>query len=68
MTPDVARAWQRVLRDFALIAIGSFLLIFGTIWVREPTRLGLILGAGMAMFGLPPFLRLDAKRRTDDEE
>jgi hypothetical protein len=68
MTPEEFRAWQRVLRDFMLIAAGTFVIVFATLTVRDPAVLTILLGAGMGLFGLPPFLRLDAKRRSTDTE
>lgn len=63
MTPETAQAWQRVLRDAALSVVGTFCLIFGVVWVHEPTRLSIVLGCGLSALGVPPLLRVDERRR-----
>lgn len=67
MTPETARAWQRVLRDFVLILLGAFCLVFGVIWIKDPARLTIVIGASLALFGLPPALRFDSRRADADK-
>lgn len=69
MDPVKIRSWQRVFRDFVVVSVGVFLLVYGTVRVHEPTALAIVLGAGLAACGLPPVLRADEWfRRTSDEE
>jgi hypothetical protein len=68
MTPETLRAWQRVIRDFVMIVVGTFMIVFGVLTIREPTVLTVVLGAGLGMFGLPPVLRFDESRRNTPED
>lgn len=59
MKPEQVEAWRRVFRDFLIVGIGAFMLIYGTIKVKDPTILALVLGGGLTAVGLPPMLRVD---------
>lgn len=63
-TPDEYRAWIGVLRDAALIVVGIFMLIYETAFVVPNPY---IIGAGLTALGLPAALRLEVKRKPDDE-
>lgn len=56
LDPDIAR-WSRVLRDFAIVLVGIFILVHETLTVREPNPL--LIGAGLVLLGVPPSLRAD---------
>jgi hypothetical protein len=58
--PDVLRAWQTIFRDFVIVLLAAFMLIYETVWV---TPNAYIVGAGLTLLGIPPALRLDRRRR-----
>lgn len=49
-------AWARVIRDFALVGIGVFMLFHETITNDSPSPL--VVGAALVALGLPQALRL----------
>lgn len=57
MSPENARAWARILRDFAIVIVGVFMLLHETLTSAEPNPL--LIGAGLVLLGLPPALRAD---------
>jgi len=57
VTPDEFRAWVRVLRDFAIVGIGAFILVHEEVAVRTPNPY--LIAAGLIALGLPPALRVD---------
>lgn len=58
---DEWRAWQRIFRDFVIVGIGAFMLIYETIAAKNPNFY--LIGAGLAALGLPPTIRIDEVRR-----
>jgi hypothetical protein len=57
-----------IFRDTIIVLLGTFMLVFETVGTKEPNAL--VIGAGLACFGLPPVLRLDlrssaARRRRE---
>ena len=66
LTPEKARAWQRILRDAGNTLIGWFLLVWQTVWASEPNYL--IVGAGVVLVGLAPALRADQWLRSRDDQ
>ena len=65
MTPEGARQWQAIFRDFVITALATFMLVYETVFVREPNAY--IIGAALTLVGIPPALRLDSWRRKADE-
>lgn len=63
-TPEEARAWARIGRDFLLLLLGAFLLVWQTVFAVTPQPL--IVGAGLVVLGFPPALRLGEKRAGDE--
>lgn len=59
------RGWK-VLRDMLLVGLGIFMLAHETLVSSSPDPI--IIGAGLALLGLPSTLRIDAKRRDKDGE
>lgn len=57
------RAWQRIIRDFAIVAVGAAMLIHEEFWAKTPNLY--LIGAGLAALGIPPALRLDDKKGED---
>lgn len=68
MDPDAVRQWQRIFRDTVLVIVGAFLLVYGATSIREPTILGIVLGAGLTCFSAPPILRLRLDRSPNDDD
>lgn len=66
MKPSTARAWQRILRDFVITIVATFILVHETLTSDDPNWY--LIGAAMALYGLPPALRLDDRRRPDDDD
>lgn len=62
MTPAQIRAWQTIFRDVVITLVASFMLLYETIAVQSPNAL--VIGGGLTLLGIPPFLRLDAHRRS----
>lgn len=63
MDLEVWRAWQRIFRDFVIVLIGAFILVFETVVAKVPNPY--LIGAGLAAFGLPPAFRLDRGKEDD---
>ena len=61
-------AWMRIVRDTAIVSVGTFMLIFETVFAANPNAY--LIAAGLAALGLPPALRLDlrssGRRESDD--
>ncbi len=60
-------AWMRIVRDTVIVLVGTFMLVFETVYVSNPNAY--IIGAGLVALGLPPALRLDTRtsgRRSGD--
>lgn len=61
--------WISRSRDILIVVVATFMLVFETVFARSPNAE--IIGAGLALLGLPPFLRLDLRTRSEkkaDEE
>lgn len=57
MTPEAFRAWQRIFRDFVIVIVGAFMLVYATVFQASPSPY--VIGGGLAALGLVPALRLD---------
>lgn len=66
MDPEALRAWTRILRDFAIVIVGVFILLHETLSVGDPNPL--LVGAGLVLLGLPPALRADEWLRNRDAD
>lgn len=65
--PETVSKWFPVYRDFAIVTVGLFMLIYETIFaVPNP----LIVAAAGAALTLPVGFRIDARRRngSDDDD
>lgn len=62
-TPAELRQGQRILRDFTILFLGAFILLWQTLFVATPNPL--LIGAGLVLLGLPPAFRLDARNGED---
>ncbi len=60
MDPDVLAAWTSILRDFVIVVLAAFLLIYEAVFTIPNAY---IVGAGLALLGVPPALRLDGRRK-----
>lgn len=56
-------AWLRIFRDFVVVLLACFILIYET--VRVPSPSPELLAVALVLLGLPPVLRLDEKRRKN---
>ena len=67
MDPEIARAWTRIFRDFALVFLGVFMLVHETVTSRAPNPY--LIAAGLVLLGVPPALRADQwlRNRGDDD-
>lgn len=69
MDPETVKRWTPVIRDTLFVLIAAFMFVYGTIYVHEPGRLTLILGAGLALLGAPPVFRVrDWVRNGNDDD
>lgn len=66
MDPEAVRAWQRILRDFVIVALAAFILVHETI--TEGTPNPTLVAAGLVLLGLPPALRVDEWLRRRDKD
>lgn len=66
MNPEAANAWMRILRDAAIVLVAVFMLVHETVTGGQPNAY--VIGAGLALLGVPPALRLDSKRREKSDE
>ncbi len=60
-------AWMRIVRDTVIVVVGTFMLVYETVFIQNPNAY--VIGAGLVALGLPPALRLDMRtsgRRTSD--
>jgi hypothetical protein len=60
-------AWMRIIRDTIIVIVGTFMLVYETVFAPGPNAY--IIGAGLVARGLPPALRLDLRssgRRSGD--
>lgn len=62
MSLDHAEDWLGIIRDCLIVALATFMLIFETVFTPDPNVE--IIGAALALFGLPPVLRLDLRRSS----
>jgi uncharacterized membrane protein YdjX (TVP38/TMEM64 family) len=53
--PEVVRQWIRISRDAAIVIVGTFMLIWQTVFATIPNPM--LVGAGLVLLGLPPTLR-----------
>lgn len=66
MNPEIVRQWQRIFRDTAIVCVGSFILVYETVWAASVSVP--LIGAAITCFGLPTALRLDSRRNGNDDE
>lgn len=66
--PADAEAKLRLAQDGAVTFCGVFLIVFGSIFVRDPTILTAMFGAGLGCFGLPATRRIDRRLKIDREQ
>lgn len=57
MTPQEWKEWINILRDLTLVTVGTFMLVYETIFVRPPSLN--VLSIGAALLGIPMVVRLD---------
>lgn len=60
MTPDAARAWIGVLRDFAVVALGIYIVLHE---VQSGDANEFLLGFAGTLFGFPALIRVDEWKR-----
>lgn len=66
MDPDSLDRWIRIGRDGLIVATATFMLVYETVFAASPNAE--IIAAGLALLGLPPFLRLDLRTRSEKDE
>lgn len=66
MTQEQLRAWQAIFRDVVITLVAAFMLLYETVFVASPNAV--VIGGGLTLLGIPPFLRLDARRRSNGDE
>lgn len=64
MTPEAAKQWQLIFRDVLITILATFMLVYETVFVRDPNAY--IIGAGLTLLGIPPALRADTWRRKGE--
>lgn len=60
---DTWDAWLRIFRDSLIVSVGTFMLIYETVFAAPPNAY--VIGGGLAALGLPPALRLDLRTSGD---
>lgn len=67
MSPEAARQWQAIFRDLVITLLATFMLLYETVFAKEPNAY--IIGAGLTLMGAPFAIRLDTwRRKADDAE
>lgn len=66
MTPEVVREWVKIGVSIVSASVGVFMLVHETIAAHGEPNLSLI-GAGLALLGIPPALHFDGRRRKAGE-
>lgn len=66
MDLETLRAWQRIFRDFVIVLIGAFILVYETVAAKAPNPY--LIGAGLTTLGVPPLLRLNIAKEKQREE
>lgn len=66
MDPETLRAWQRIFRDFVIVLVGAFILVYETVAAASPNPY--LIGAGLTALGVPPLLRLNVAKEKQREE
>jgi hypothetical protein len=64
--PVLIKQYQGIFRDAAIVLVGSFILVYETVWSLAPNWE--LIAAALTCFGLPPALRIDLRRRGVEEE
>jgi hypothetical protein len=62
------KEWLSVFQDFLVMAIATFIAVFGTLRIHEPTVLAIVLGFAGTLLGVPAFKRFDTRRRNSSED
>lgn len=62
VTPDEYRAWIGITRDAIIVVVGTFMLIYETVFVPNPNAF--VIGAGLTALGLPAAIRLDTWKKN----
>jgi len=60
---DTWDAWVRIARDSLIVLVGTFMLVYETVFAAEPNAY--LIGAGLAALGLPPALRMDLRTSAE---
>lgn len=63
MTIDEWDVWVRIFRDALIVVVGTFMLVYETVFARTPNAY--VIAAGLAALGLPPALRLDLRTSAE---
>lgn len=58
MEPEALRKWIRVLADLVVVLAATFMLVFGTTKITEPTRLTIVIGGALGLLGVPSGIRV----------
>jgi hypothetical protein len=64
--PENLSPWIPIVRDIAIVLLAAFMLVFATVWIKDPTPLAVIIGGGLSLLGVPAALRLDALRKKQN--
>lgn len=60
--PEALSRWVPVVRDFVIVAVASFMLLYETVAVASPNQY--VLGAAGMLLVSPAALRIDRRRRN----
>lgn len=63
LTPSTVRVWQRIFRDFIITIVATFILVHETVTRDDPNWY--LIAAALTLYGIPPALRLDDRRRSN---
>jgi hypothetical protein len=59
-------SWLRLLRDTLIVIVGAFMLVYETVFAKQPNID--IIAAGLTMLGLPMVLRIDTRSSRDRDQ
>lgn len=65
MDPERLKTWQPIIRDFLVVGVAVFMLVFGTTRISEPGVLTIVIGGALTLLGVPAALRADRQIRKN---
>lgn len=65
MSAQQVRVWQAIFRDFLVMGVATFMLVYASAF--DPTHNLYVIGGGITLLGVPAAIRLDGIRRRKED-